>query len=153
MVVTTHKVVGEETGPAKVYALDCEMVNTTRGKEVARVTLLNFKGETCYETLVKPPATIVDYNTKYSGITEAMLEGVTTTLKDVQKSLLGQFSAKDIIIGHSIDNDLRCLHLEHRKVGQKSLSCFFSLMNLSLDRLWILPESSLTQLGQLSVSR
>ena len=116
MVVTTYKMEGEETGPAKVYALDCEMVNTSRGKEVARVTLLNFNGESCYETLVNPPATIVDYNTKYSGITEAMLEGVTTTLVDVQKSLVGQISSKDIIVGHGIDNDLRCLHLEHRKV-------------------------------------
>ena len=125
MVVTTYKMAEEEAGSAKVYALDCEMVNTRRGKEVARVTLLHFNGDTCYETLVKPPATIVDYNTKYSGITEAMLEGVTTTLRDVQKSLLGQVSAKDIIIGHGIDNDLRCLHLEHRKVGQKKLSSFF----------------------------
>ena len=98
----------------KVFALDCDMVNTTRGKELARVTLLNFKGETSYETLVRPTVTILDYNTKYSGITEEMLQGVTTSLKDVQERLVEQFSANDIII----DNDLRCLHLEHRKVRQ-----------------------------------
>ena len=73
-----------------MFALDCEMVNTTRGKEVARITLINFKGETCYETLVKPSTTILDYKTKYSGITEAMLEKVSTTLTDVQRNLLEQ---------------------------------------------------------------
>ena len=102
----------------KFFALDCEMVNTTRGKELARVTLLNFKGDTSYETLVRPPVAILDYNTKYSGITEEILQGVTTSLKDVQESLVQHVSAKDIIIGHSFDNDLRCLHLEHRKVRQ-----------------------------------
>ena len=40
-------------------------------------------------------------------------------MTDVQKNLLEQVSAKDIIIGHSIDNDLRCLHLEHRRVRRK----------------------------------
>ena len=47
-----------------------------------------------------------------------MLQGVTTSLKDVQESLVEQISANDIIIGHTVDYDLRCLHLEHRKVRQ-----------------------------------
>ena len=92
----------------KVFALDCEMVNTIRGKELARVTLLNFKGETSYETLVRPTVTILDYNTKYSGITEEMLQGVTTSLKDVQERpndllvfsldlIFGTFKQKSIV--------------------------------------------------------
>ena len=46
-VVTTHSLTGEEPGPGKVFALDCEMVETTRGKEVARVTLIDFEGHDC----------------------------------------------------------------------------------------------------------
>ena len=38
----------------KVFALDCEMVPTAKGREVARVALLNFAGDTCYESLAKP---------------------------------------------------------------------------------------------------
>merc|ERR1712192_359382 len=67
-------------------------------------------------TLVKPLATIVDYKTAYNGITENILQGVPTTLVDVQSSLLERVSADDLLVGHSIDDDLRCLHLEHRKV-------------------------------------
>jgi len=104
----------------KVFALDCEMVNTTRGKELARVTMLDFNGDTCYDTLVKPPEGVVDYNTIYSGITPEMMDNTTTTLADVQRSLLKIVSSNDILVGHSIDNDLRSLHLEHRKVVDTS---------------------------------
>ena len=114
MVVTTQSTGLDGFG--KVFALDCEMVNTTRGKELAWVTLLDYNGNLCYDTLVKPPASIVDCNTVYSGITPEMLAGVTTTLADVQRNLLQRVSSNDILVGHSIDSDLRCLHLEHRKV-------------------------------------
>ena len=40
--------------PGRVFALDAEMVLTDRGKEVAMVTLLNFEGKICFESLVKP---------------------------------------------------------------------------------------------------
>ena len=116
VVTTQHSLAGNKFAPGRAFALDCEMVVTTRGKEVARVTLLDFKGHDCYETLVKPSATILDYKTAFNGITENILQGVSTTLVDVQKSLLERVSADDLLVGHSIDDDLRCLHLEHRKV-------------------------------------
>ena len=106
--------------PGKVFALDCEMVVTERGKEVAMVTMLNFSGETCFESLVKPSARIKDYNTMYSGITPEKLDSVATTLKDVQKSLLSIVASGDVLLGHGIDNDLRGLHLEHRQVTDTS---------------------------------
>ena len=117
MVVTTQA----KARAGKVFALDCKMVLTSRGKEVARVTLLDFAGETCYESLVKPhtSARIKDYKTEHSGITEDMLENMTTTLEDVQGSLLSWISSDDVLVGHRIDEDLRGLHLEHRKVGRK----------------------------------
>ena len=117
MVVTTKP----KARPGKVFALDCEMVDTEIGKEVVIVTMLNFAGETCLESLVKPSARIMDYKTQYSGMTPEKLERATATLKDVQKSLLGLVSADDVLVGHSIDNDLRALHLEHRKVTEKKL--------------------------------
>ena len=92
------------------------MVQTSKGKELTRITLLDFKGRSCLETPVMPRSTILDYRTAYSGMTEDNLRGVSTTLEDVQKSLIKLVSVQDILVGHSIDNDLRCLHLEHRKV-------------------------------------
>ena len=100
----------------KVFALDCEMVTTAKGREVARVALLNFAGDTCYDSLVKPSCKVWNYKTKYSGITKEMLQGVKTTVSDVRRSLHSLVSADDILIGHSIDQDLRCLDLKHDKV-------------------------------------
>lgn len=50
---------------------------------------------------------------RYSGITEAMLSSVTTTLQDVQKKLLEIFHPRTILIGHSLDSDLKALKLTH----------------------------------------
>lgn len=46
-----------------------------------------------YDTFVLPPNPIVDYVTKYSGISEGTLAGVTTTLADVHRVLLGDDNA------------------------------------------------------------
>ena len=45
---------------------------------------------------------------------------VTKNLKEVQADILKMISAKDIIVGHSLDNDLTVLHLEHRRVVDTS---------------------------------
>ena len=92
-----------------VYALDCEMCYTTEGSELTRVTVISTENETVYETLVKPDNPILDYNTRFSGITEEDMVNVKTTIRDVQAVLLSKFSNKTILIGHSFDSDLRAL--------------------------------------------
>lgn len=49
-----------------VYALDCEMLYTTQGLELARVTVVDSTSKTVYESLVKPFGQIIDYNTRYN---------------------------------------------------------------------------------------
>ena len=103
----------------KVFALDCEMVKTYVGQEIARVTLLNFSGKICLDEFVKPKNEIRDYRSKYSGITVDTLQGVTTRLSGVRKSLNRLVSENDILVGHSIDHDLECLRWRHKKVAKK----------------------------------
>ena len=106
----------EKEQSGRVFALDCEMVKTARGGELARVTVLNFSGAVCFDTLVLPPVPIGDYKTSYSGLTPTVLDGVTTRLKDVQDTLVKMIAAKDIIIGHSLIDDMNALHLKHKRV-------------------------------------
>lgn len=94
-----------------VYALDCEMCYTTEGPELTRVTVISNECKVIYETLVKPDNPILDYNTRFSGITEEDLQNVKTTIRDVQAVLLSKFSDKTILIGHSFDSDLRALRV------------------------------------------
>ena len=109
---------GRTKRQGKVFALDCEMVFTSKGNEVARVALLDFSGETCLDELVKPENQIWNYKTKYSGISKETLRGVRTRLSDVQQSLRSLVSADDILVGHSLDTDLKCLDWMHEKVAK-----------------------------------
>ncbi|ANB13282.1 Rnh70p [Sugiyamaella lignohabitans] len=104
------------TGSPKVYAIDCEMCETRLGKELTRVTVLDNKGKIIIDQLVKPYEPIVDYLTRYSGITEELLADVTTRLSDVQDKLLSLISSTDIILGHSLESDLIALKMSHPKI-------------------------------------
>ena len=113
-VVATEELGGGREG--RVVALDCEMVKTWRGGELARVTVLDWTGAGCYETLVQPPVAVGDFMTRFSGLTTRVLEGVTTTLKEVQGDLVRMIAAKDIIVGHALHEDMTALHLEHGRI-------------------------------------
>lgn len=94
-----------------IYALDCEMGYTTEGGEVLHVTVVSSECKTVLDTLVKPTNPVLDYNTRFSGIAEMDLKDVKTTLRNVQDILLDTFSNKTILIGHSLDGDLRALRV------------------------------------------
>ncbi|GIX77702.1 putative exonuclease GOR [Caerostris extrusa] len=104
-----------------IYALDCEMSYTTSGLEVTKVGVVNAQGLTVYETYVRPNARVLDYNTRFSGITAKDLAGVTTTLLDVKARLMQLFDSNTILIGHAINNDLEALGLLHKRIIDTSV--------------------------------
>ncbi|VDM32581.1 unnamed protein product [Hydatigera taeniaeformis] len=97
------------TAHSPMFALDCEMVLTPAGNELARVTIVDEIGCILLDKLVKPRNPVEDYLTRYSGITREMLASIDTRVEDVQKEL-GQLIPGDaILVGHSIMNDLKAL--------------------------------------------
>lgn len=109
-----------------VYALDCEMSYTGLGLEVTKVTLVGSDGQLAYEKFVRPAAKIIDYNTRFSGITKKDLSaknGTVLTLAEVQEDLLKLISADTILIGHALENDLRVLKIIHNTIIDTSI-CF-----------------------------
>ncbi|RTG84158.1 RNA exonuclease 1 [Schistosoma bovis] len=92
-----------------MYAVDCEMVLTSVGSELARVTMVDEKATVMFDRLVKPPNPVKDYLTKFSGITREMLALIDTTLADIQRELAETLPGDAILVGHSIGNDLEAM--------------------------------------------
>ena len=114
---------GSITAGRTVFALDCEMCRAADKKFVlTRISVVAWDGEVVLDELVKPDEPIVDYLTQYSGITEAMLAPVTTTLRDIQQRMLGLLDARSILVGHSLDSDVRAMQLTHPFIVDTSIA-------------------------------
>lgn len=100
----------------EVCAIDCEMCVTAAGLELTRISMVCPMRGIVLDTFVKPARPITNYNTEFSGITEATLLNVTTSLKDVHSLLKTLLNADTIIVGHGLENDLRALRLNHARV-------------------------------------
>mmetsp|Transcript_66788 Transcript_66788/g.157291 ORF Transcript_66788/g.157291 Transcript_66788/m.157291 type:complete len:585 (-) Transcript_66788:116-1870(-) len=98
-----------------LVAIDCEMVMTASGLSLARVSLVR-EDTVLYDTHVRPAEPVTDYLTKFSGITEETLAGVEVSREDVQKRLQELLSDQTILVGHSLESDLKALQLVHERV-------------------------------------
>jgi len=109
-------------GNCGMFGLDCEMCYTVEGLEITKVTVVGIDGRLVYESLVLPENEILDYNTRFSGITAKDLDKSSTKrLKEVQNDLNGFISGDSILIGHGLENDLRALKILHSRVIDTSL--------------------------------
>ncbi|KAG6904902.1 hypothetical protein DXG01_006387 [Tephrocybe rancida] len=121
---------GKNATKAKIYSIDCEMCLTEDGKELTRVSIIDYYTEVViYDQLVKPAKPITDYLTRWSGITAEALGPVTTTLSQVQAHIMrllspppaNPFSSSipapppptPILLGHSLESDLKALKICH----------------------------------------
>ncbi|OQV17667.1 Regulator of nonsense transcripts 1-like protein [Hypsibius exemplaris] len=135
-----------------ILAMDCEMLYTLGGYEVGRVTLVDHRLQTVYDCFVLPQSMVIDYNTRFSGLTEACYLGPeyrgvpVKCLADVHRDLIGRVIHEEtILVGHSLESDLICLKMIHhwvvdtswvfQMVGKGRSSSTPSLRSLMLDHL------------------
>lgn len=85
------------------------MCLTAEGLELTRVVALGSGGELLLDRLVAPRNPVLDHVTRFSGITPAMLEGVTTRLEDARAELARLLGPDTLLVAHSGENDLHAL--------------------------------------------
>ncbi|GAW07161.1 rexo1 protein [Lentinula edodes] len=101
-----------------VVALDCEMIYTTGGMRVARVSVVDGSAKPVFDELVRMDdgVGILDFNTRFSGITPEMhAERAILPLSSIRKSLDSLIGKDTILIGHALENDLKTLRLVHHR--------------------------------------
>ncbi|KAI5964740.1 uncharacterized protein KGF55_001810 [Candida pseudojiufengensis] len=106
----------DETRDSKIFALDCEFCKAGNLQVLTRISLIDFEGQVVFDKLVKPEQEITDYVTKYSGITEELLKDVTATIQDIQLLFLSTVFKYDILVGHSLESDLKVMKIIHKNI-------------------------------------
>ncbi|XP_055372974.1 uncharacterized protein LOC129606605 [Condylostylus longicornis] len=112
--VSAHAKPGKKGCITKYIAIDCEMVGIGRYGQndmLARVSLVNQKGEVLLDKFVKPIEPVTDYRTEVSGIRPHDIQNAENFLK-VQHEVL-KIIEGNILVGHSIAKDLSVLRIKH----------------------------------------
>ncbi|CAM2099713.1 unnamed protein product [Caretta caretta] len=109
------------TDSSPLFGLDCEMCLTEKGNEVTRVSLVDAEGQCIMDELIKPETQILNYFTRYSGITRKILLPVKTKLPEIQDKLKKLLPCDAVLVGHSLNADLHALQMIHPSVIDTSL--------------------------------
>lgn len=96
-----------------IVALDCELVYTTSGMALARLTVVNEEGEVVLDEHVRPEGNLLDTNTRFSGVRLEHLEGASMDLRGVREALGRIIDEKTVLVGHGLENDLKAMRLIH----------------------------------------
>lgn len=113
----------EVTSCSPMFGVDCEMCLTSIGKlELTSISVVDENCELIYHTLVLPYNEVVNFLTKFSGITPCMLQHVTKRLEDVQQDLRKLLPPNAILVGHSLNNDLSAMKMMHPYVIDSALA-------------------------------
>ncbi|CAH2064535.1 unnamed protein product [Thlaspi arvense] len=111
----------------EMIAIDCEMVLCEDGTEgLVRVGAVDRNLKVILDKYVKPDKRVVDYRTVITGVTAQDIENATYSVLDIQKELQPFLSNGAILVGHSLNKDMRVLKIDHPKVIDTALVFKFS---------------------------
>jgi RNA exonuclease 1 len=108
-----------------MYILDCEMVITNLGQELAAICVIDNKKNILLNELVKPKGNIIDYITHITGYTEETFENIIMTKEKIIDRVTRIIRPIDIIAGHDICSDMKVLdflnHMYYNFIDTKIL--------------------------------
>lgn len=118
--------------PGKCVAIDCEMVGTGPGgriSELARCSIVDYRGDVVYDKYIKPELPVTDYRTRWSGITRHHMKKAIP-FKTAQKEILNILKDKRVI-GHALNNDFKALRYYHPKEQTRDTSKIHLLSHMA----------------------
>ncbi|KAF6762312.1 Rexo1 protein [Ephemerocybe angulata] len=100
-----------------VAAMDCEMIYTTGGMRVARISIVDGAGKEVFDEFIRmdDDVHVIDYNTRFSGVTQENHAKATMSLSAVREALDSLLSTDTILLGHALDNDLKTMRMIHHR--------------------------------------
>ncbi|XP_060844942.1 RNA exonuclease 4 isoform X3 [Rhopalosiphum padi] len=108
-----------------VVAIDCEMVGIGQRSVLARVSIVDSKGETIYDKFVKPRGKVTDYRTRVSGIRPQDI--ANGELFSIVKTEVHQIVKQKLLVGHGLEHDLEVLELNHPKHLLRDTSTYWEV--------------------------
>lgn len=115
--------------PSKCVAIDCEMVGTgPRGRvsELARCSVVSYHGDVLYDKYIRPEMPVVDYRTRWSGITRQHMR-TAIPFQVAQREILKLLKGK-VVVGHALHNDFRALKYVHPRSQTRDTTCVPGLL-------------------------
>ncbi|XP_024975945.1 small RNA degrading nuclease 1 [Cynara cardunculus var. scolymus] len=120
--VTKHRKKNKAMRSNAMVAVDCEMVLCEDGTDaLVRVCVVDRDLQVKLDELVKPEKAVADYRSNITGVAAKDLENVTCSLEDVQESMMKLLARGTILVGHSLNNDLQALKVDHSRIIDTSL--------------------------------
>lgn len=98
-----------------LLVLDCEMGYSVEGLSLLRVTFVKQNNELFFDSLVIPDMPIIDYNSRFSGLS-TVEGGIPFSQIRIFLKLLFKDTPNLILAGHGLENDLKALRFGHKNV-------------------------------------
>jgi len=104
--------------------LDCEMVYMKGDNNaLARVSIVGFGGVLLDAHVLRRPEDVLDYRSHISGVKSEHLleENGAMPFEKVQEQVLARLAPTTILVGHSLQSDLRALGIRHDRIVDTAL--------------------------------
>lgn len=123
----------------RYVALDCEMVgigSEGRQSALARVSIVNWVGETLLDTFVQVPTKVTDFRTFVSGVKPKHIQSATAMdVKKCRETVAALIKGK-ILVGHALKNDLHALMLQHPATHIRDTARYRPFQRLAHNKKW-----------------
>ncbi|KAF4623053.1 hypothetical protein D9613_001730 [Agrocybe pediades] len=113
-------------------AISCTNVGVGPGGTthlLARIAIVDYRGNTVLDKYVAPTATVTDYRTLTTGITAAHLSSPEAWSFAAIQNYCSNFFRGKILVGHSLWNDLAVLGLPHPAVDTRDVALYQPFRN------------------------